>query len=233
MNVRHGLALLVFSAGLAWSCSGNSPGANSPDAGADSGPPLDASPFAPDGSPEPDSCPYPVDPSTIPTWVAADLTRSHQCSNSDLATISNTLKGPTAGWVDVYNSIASSSCRACVFSSKADAAWQALVWSPDMASNQVYVNYGACYYVVSGSTKCGASAFAERLCIDAACDPLVACNNAAACQASANSNTCSTYAIAKESDCGQALGTADPACSTVMDVITVVCGPSSADASDQ
>jgi hypothetical protein len=193
------------------------------------GPPYpgyDASPPTPypdyDSGPS-TGCPGPVDPSEIFPWKAPAPNTQGSCSESDLSALKTQINDPNASFQSVYDAL-SAPCQGCVFSSQSDPNWQPIVWSPDKASGNAFVNYGACFAVAPGGTfACGKGVEDNELCIEAAC-PYDTCMDQQGCAQSAEGSMCAVYNKETISGCGNAIDQLSNACNDFVNEIRIVCG---------
>jgi hypothetical protein len=178
-----------------------------------------------DSGPPSMGCPGPVDPSQIFPWKAPASNTQGSCSENDLATLSKVINDPNASFQSVYDSLKGSpSCQSCVFSSQSDANWQPIVWSPDQASGNAFVNYGACFAVAPGGTfACGKGIEDDELCFEAAC-PYDTCTDQNGCATQADQGVCAQYSKEATVGCGSAINSLDSACGDFVNELRIVCG---------
>jgi hypothetical protein len=178
-----------------------------------------------DGGPMSSSCPGPVDKSQIFPWKAPAPNTQGSCSESDLSALNTQLNDPNATFQTVYDSIKGSpSCQSCVFSSQGDANWQPIVWSPDQASGNAFVNYGACFALgPGGSNACGKAVEDNELCVDAAC-PYDVCTDYQGCAQQAEQSECAVYDKETISGCGSSINQISNACNDFVNELRIVCG---------
>jgi hypothetical protein len=169
------------------------------------------------------TCPGTVLQSSLPAWKAPKTGTAGACNATDISALDAAAAKSGATYQDVYNSITSTTCRACVFSNETDAQWQLVVWAPDYASNQAVVNYGACYATGGGGTACGNADFQTETCLNLACPST--CADVTTCQKTAATGTCATELNGLNSSCGTQTTTLESKCDTFADAVNVVCGP--------
>ena len=180
------------------------------------------------GAPSYGACPAAVDVTMIPAWKAPAPFTAGACTNADLDALNAKASDVTATFTDIYNVPTSPGCRACVFSDEGDPNWQPFVWSPDKASGNAFVNFGACYALASGgSDACGNGLQDAQFCIQAACPDI--CTDLNDCMTDAMTGVCAKQQDAQNDACGSAINALNAACGKAEDAVRVVCGPATAD----
>ena len=225
---RVSLASLLAAGSVVIACSSSSTTVEtSPDSGVvDAGKPDTsvapdgATPIGNDGSSP--GCPGPVTADDIIAWKAPKAASPGSCSPTDMANLTAKFNDDNATYMDIYTAIGAT-CQACVFSNQADTNWQEIVWSPDMASGNAFVNFGACYDLApGGSAACGKGVQDDQFCYEAACPD--ACTDQMGCSTTASSGVCMMYDSEVTSGCGSAVTALDKDCSDAIDAIQFQCG---------
>ena len=137
------------------------------------------------------------------------------CASQDLDALAKKAADPNATLTDLFNVVGDPTCSACVFSAQGDPNWQPIVWSPDQASGDGFVNIGSCYAVANGgSAACGKGAQDDEFCEELVCD--AACTSPA-CAASAMDGPWRLTHDAKTDGCGSAIDVLNAECSDFID----------------
>jgi hypothetical protein len=174
------------------------------------------------GVPSYGGCPFMV--GTPPAWKAP-APAPGACSAADMSAFASKADDPAATFKDLYAAV-SSTCEQCLFSDQAGATWQPVVWSPDMASNMAFINFGACYAVV-GSAACGKAVQDDQYCLTSACSG--ECPDNQGCTAAAAMGDCYMYETAQKNVCGSNTHSLDAMCGKFLDAVNVVCGSGPSD----
>jgi hypothetical protein len=182
--------------------------------------------FRPDVTQTPSYGGFPCTVGNPPQWKAP-APAPGACSAADMSALTTKLNDSAATYADVYAAV-SSTCQQCLFSDQASATWQPVVWSPDMASDNAFINFGACYAVV-GSAACGKAVQDDQFCLTEACAPQCTLGDPQSCTTTAAMGACYKYETAYTSACGSNAQSLDAQCGMFLDAVNVVCGSGPAD----